>query len=198
MRGRQPGFLQVFTMSLTPSTSEIIALGVPVTLRDGSRIRLRQSGSDTDLLRRGFARLSSESRYRRFLTPVPELSQKTVRYLTELDHHDHEAIVALDATGEGIGIARYIRDPHRPEAAEIAVTVIDAWQGKGVGTLLLEVLGARARAEGISIFTALMLATNQQMLDVLKGLGPVRIVDRAAGSVQIETPVPNAALPPRQ
>jgi hypothetical protein len=130
MRGRQPGFLQVFTMSLTPSTSEIIALGVPVTLRDGSRIRLRQSGSDTDLLRRGFARLSSESRYRRFLTPVPELSQKTVRYLTELDHHDHEAIVALDATGEGIGIARYIRDPHRPEAAEIAVTVIDAWQGK--------------------------------------------------------------------
>ena len=95
-----------------------------------------------------------------------------VRYLTEIDHHDHEAIAALDArTGEGIGVARYVRDPQRRDAAEVAVTVIDDWQGKGVGTLLLEVLGARARQEGISSFTALMLATNQEMMEVTRPSG---------------------------
>src|SRR5664279_2996756 len=100
-------------MSLIPSTGELVALGAPIGLRDGSRVRLRQGhSSDRQLLLRGFARLSPESRYRRFLAAMPELSEEMVRYLTEIDHHDHEAIVALDErTGEGIGVARYVRDP---------------------------------------------------------------------------------------
>ena len=78
-------------MSSTPSTNEPVFLGVPITLRDGSRIRIRQGHrSDPDLLLRGFKRLSPESRYRRFLAPMPELSESMVRYLTEIDHHDHE------------------------------------------------------------------------------------------------------------
>ncbi len=183
-------------MSSTPPTSEFVALGAPVVLRDGSKVRLRQGhSSDKQLLQRGFERLSPESRYRRFLAAIPALSEEKVRYLTEIDHHDHEAIVALDEkTGEGIGVARYIRNPERLDAAEVAVTVVDDWQRKGVGTLLLEVLGARARTEKISTFTALMLATNDKMLDVLEALGPVRIVDREPGTVEIEMPIPEVGL----
>ena len=185
-------------MSLTPSTGELVALGAPIVLRDGSRVRLRQGhSSDKELLLRGFERLSPESRYRRFLAATPELSEETVRYLTDVDHHDHEAIAALDEkTGEGIGVARYVRDPERRDVAEVAVTVIDDWQGKGVGTLLLEVLAARARAEGIHTFTALMLATNDEMLDVFKALGPIQMVDRELATVEIEMPIPEVGLSP--
>jgi len=167
-------------MSLLPSTNELKVLGAPIALRDGSRVRVRQGhSSDRDLLLRGFARLSQESRYRRFLAPKPELSEANIHYLTEIDHHDHEAMIALDeATGEGIGVARYVRDSERPAVAEVAVTVIDDWQGRGLGTLLLEVISARAREEGITTFTALMLATNHEMMDVINALGPVRIVDK--------------------
>ena len=82
---------------------------------------------------------------------MPELSEAMVRYLTDVDHHDHEAVVALDAaTDEGVGVARYVRDPERPTRAEAAVTVTDDWQGRGLGTLLLELLAVRAREEGVN------------------------------------------------
>ena len=185
-------------MPLNASTGEVVALGAPVVLRDGSHVRLRQGRSgDGQLLRRGFERLSPESRYRRFLAAMPELSEEKVRYLTEIDHHDHEAIIALDErTGEGIGVARYVRDPRHPDRAEVAVTVIDDWQGHGLGTLLLEVLSARARQEGITTFTALLLAANQEMMDLFAALGPVRIVDREIGTVEIEMPNPEVGLSP--
>jgi GNAT superfamily N-acetyltransferase len=185
-------------MSSTPSTSELLLLGAPVAARDGSRIRVRQiRSSDKALLQRSFERLSEESRYRRFLSPTPELSESMLSYLTEVDHHDHVAIVALDeATGEGVGVARYVRSGERPETAEVAVTVIDDWQGRGVGTLLLDVLAARAREEGISSFTALMLASNREMIELLERLGPVRIVHREGGTVAVEAPVRAGNIPP--
>ena len=183
---------------VTPTTDELVSRGAPVVLRDGSHLRVRQThSSDRDLLLRGFERLSPESRYRRFLAPEPELTEGMVRYLIEIDHHDHDAIIALDdASGEGVGVARYVRDPERREVAEVAVTVIDDWQGRGLGTLLLEVISARAREEGITTFTALMLASNEEMMDLLKRLDPVRIVDRGAGRVEIEVPIPEIGLAP--
>ncbi len=185
-------------MSSTPSTNELVILGAPVALRDGSRVRVRQAHrSDKQLLRRGFERLGPESRYRRFLAPMPQLTEAMVRYLTEVDHHDHEAIIALEEeTGEGIGVVRYVRSSERRDAAEFAVTVIDDWQRRGVGTLLLEVISARAREEGVTTFTALMLASNREMMDVLNSLGPVRIVDRDLGTVEIEMPIPAVGLSP--
>jgi GNAT superfamily N-acetyltransferase len=185
-------------MSSVRSTSTPAAADVRVELRDGSTVRVRQARrSDGPLLRRGFEQLSDESRYRRFLTPMPELTEDMARYLTAIDHHDHEAIVALDAqTGEGVGVARYVRDLTRRDTAEVAVTVIDDWQGRGLGTLLLEVLGGRARAEGIGTFTALMLATNQEMMDVIQRLGPVKVVDRESGTVAVEAPIQDAGLAP--
>lgn len=117
-----------------------------------------------------------------------------VRWLTDLDHHDRDAVVAFDdETGEGTGVARYVRDPNRPHVAEVALAVVDEWQGRGVGTLLLGALCGRAREEGIATFTAMMLAGNSEMMDVLKQLGPVRIVDRGAGTVEVEVPNPASA-----
>ncbi len=187
-----------FRMSSEPSTDELVLLGAPIRLRDGSRIRIRPGhASDRELLLEGFQRLSPESRYRRFLVATNELSEEMIRYLTEIDHHDHEAMIALDdETGEGIGVARYVRSRERPDTAEVAVTVLDDWQGRGVGTLLLEAICVRAREEGIGTFTALMLATNKEMLDVLQALGPVRIVDHESGTMEIEMPIPPIGVPP--
>lgn len=182
--------------SSTPSTEELVALGAPLELRDGSRVRLRQGQSaDRELLLRGFERLSPESRYRRFLAAMPELSAEMVRHLIDVDHHDREAIIAVDErTGEGLGVARYVRNQARPDVAEVAVTVVDDWQGKGLGTRLLEVLSGRARQEGIRSFTALMLATNEEMMELLRRLDPVRIVDRDSGTVEVEVPIPEIGL----
>jgi len=188
------------SVSSIPSTDELRLWGAPVELRDGSRVRLRpgRGSEDRELLLRGFERLSLESRYRRFLMPTRELSPDMVRYLTDLDHHDHEAIIATDeAHREGLGVARYVRDPARPDTAEVAVTVIDDWQGRGLGTLLLETLSARARQEGIRSFTALMLATNEPMMDLLRHLdADVRVTHRETGTVEIEMPIPDVGLAP--
>lgn len=181
------------------SASDDVAVdGAPVALRDGSHVRIRQGRrSDRELLLRGFQRLSTESRYRRFLAPMPRLPEATVRHLTDIDHHEHEAMIALDEQGtEALGVARYVRDPERPEAAEVAVTVVDDWQGRGLGTLLLEAISARAREEGIRTFTAWMLAGNQEMLDLFRCLGPVRVVDREAGTVEIEVAIPATGVAP--
>ncbi len=185
-------------MSSTPSTDELAVLGAPVALRDGSQVRVRQGHrSDMELLQRGFEHLGPESRYRRFLSPVPELTEAMARFLTEVDHHDHEAFIALDVeTGEGIGVVRYVRIAERRDAAEFAVTVVDDWQRRGLGTLLLEVISARARAEGITTLTALILAYNRATMELLNSFGPVRIVDRDSGTLEIEMPIATVGLSP--
>jgi GNAT superfamily N-acetyltransferase len=182
----------------TPPSAQLVQIGAPIALRDGSRVHIRQlRHSDGQLLLRGFRRLSPESRYRRFLAPTPKLSDGTVRYLVEIDHGNHEALIAVDQQhDEGVGVARYVRDPARPDAAEVAVTVIDDWQGRGLGTLLLEGITMRAREEGIDTFTALMLVENRQMMDLLERLGAVRVVDRASGTVEVEVHLPAIGVTP--
>ena len=91
-------------------------------------------------------------------------------------------------------MARYARNEQASDTAEVAVTVIDDWQRRGLGTLLLEVLSARAREEGITSFTALMLATNDEMMDLLRRLYQVRVVDREIGTVEIAVPIPTIGI----
>jgi GNAT superfamily N-acetyltransferase len=89
---------------------------------------------------------SKEAIYRRFLSPHGRLTASELRYLTEVDHSDHEALMAVDrASGRGVGVARYVRDRERPEFAEIAVSVLETWQGRGIGKALLCHLASRAR-----------------------------------------------------
>jgi GNAT superfamily N-acetyltransferase len=133
-----------------------------------------------------FERLSEASRRRRFLSPHGQLTKGELRYLTEVDHHDHEALVGYDrGTGEGIGIARYVRHAQRSNSAEIAVAVADEWQGRGVGTTLLHALAERARSEGVWRFTALMLAENDAMAHLLDDLGETQVVEVGQGTVEL-------------
>jgi RimJ/RimL family protein N-acetyltransferase len=160
-----------------------------VTLRDGTPVLLRPIlPEDKAELLDGFRRLSPESRYRRFLSPVDELTEEQLRHLTEIDYVDHFAWVAFDlgASGHpGIGVARYVRVPGEPEVAEAAVTVVDDHQGRGLGTLLLEALGAMALENGIARFRGYALEENRAILEVLESLGASAAHD-SPGLVRVE------------
>ena len=149
--------------------------------------------SDKEALRAAFDRLSEQSRYQRFMTAISELSDSQVAYLTEVDHHDHEALVAFDGDGDLVGVARFVR-LDGGSSAEAAVTVVDEWQGRGLGTAICQLLAERARAEGIEKFTALLLAGNDQMHDVLASLGPATVLSREAGTVEVEVAIPEAGI----
>jgi nucleotide-binding universal stress UspA family protein len=142
-----------------------------IQLKDGATITIRPiTTDDREALAEGFERLSPDSRYRRFFTPVTHLSDRELDYLTDIDHHDHEALVAIDeASGEGIAVARYVRTD--PDSAEPAITVADDWQRRGVASVLLEALSERAREEGINQFVALVLAENAGAIRALHNLG---------------------------
>ena len=146
-----------------------------ITLRDGSRIAIRPlEPDDREAVAAGFERLSPDSRYRRFFGPMPKLSSRDLTYLTRVDHHDHEALVAVDEqTQDGIGVARYVRTGDG--VAEPAMVVADDWQGRGVASLLLDALADRARSEGIRRFEAPVLANNDGAIRTLSRLGPTSI-----------------------
>jgi RimJ/RimL family protein N-acetyltransferase len=153
-------------------------------LRDGSDVLIsRLTPADAPLLADAFTRLSEESRRLRFLGPKPSLSSAELRYLTEVDGHRHEALSAIDpATGQGVAIGRFVRSQQTPESAEVAITVADAWQRRGLGKLILERLADRAREDGITSFTALVSHDNQKMQGLLKGIdAPAQISHIANG-----------------
>jgi RimJ/RimL family protein N-acetyltransferase len=150
-----------------------------VTLRDGSQVAIRPlEPGDRQALAEGFERLSPESRYRRFFGPMPRLRERDLDHLVAVDHQDHEAVVATDvATGEGVGVARYVRTGDA--VAEPAIVVVDDWQGRGVGTALMDALVERALEEGIRRFDARVLATNHEAIHLLERLGRAEV--RALG-----------------
>jgi nucleotide-binding universal stress UspA family protein/RimJ/RimL family protein N-acetyltransferase len=172
------------------------ATGFSLRLRDGALLEVRPiAPEDRELLRAAFERLSPESRYRRFFGPMPDLSERELDYLTQIDHADHEALVALDATaGEIVGVARFVRTTPGGAVAEPAITVADDWQGRGVGRSLLQALAARARAQGIVRFEAPVLATNAEAIRVLEGLGEAT-KRREGREVQLSIELPLADTP---
>lgn len=142
-------------------------------LRDGTSVRLRLvRPADRELLRRGFHGLSTGSRYLRFMGARARLTEEELDALTTLDGIDHLAIGALRRDGaggaeEGLGVARFVRLPEDPEVAEAAVTVMDAVQGQGLGSLLLRRLAAAARERGIRCFRGEVLSCNDAMRRLL-------------------------------
>jgi pimeloyl-ACP methyl ester carboxylesterase/GNAT superfamily N-acetyltransferase len=171
--------------------------GTETTLRSGDRVLVRPiRPGDKDGLRDVLHRLSPESRYRRFFSPVKELGVAQLHYLTEVDHHTHEALVAIDPeTGHPIAVARFIRARPEAPAAEVAVAVIDDWQGRGLGSELLHRLAARAREEGVGRFSAYVLEGNRSMLELLDGLGDHHVVSHDGGVMEIVTELPEEGSP---
>jgi RimJ/RimL family protein N-acetyltransferase len=148
-----------------------------VTLKDGSRVILRPGlPADRQLLATEFERLSPESRYRRFFSPMKTMSPALLEYLTSIDYVDHFAWAALSAEpgpgGEprGVGVSRYIRLAD-PTAAEMAVTVVDDWQGKGLGRILLDALVFEALENGVTRFEGDVLTENGPMQELLRRAG---------------------------
>jgi RimJ/RimL family protein N-acetyltransferase len=134
--------------------------------------RIRPLGpEDRDAIALAFARLSPESRRRRFLGPKPALSARELRWMTDLDHVTHEALAAVDERGDIIGVARYNAWTDRAGAADIAVVVLDEWQGRRIGTRLSLQAIARARANGFSLITGTTFWDNRPARKMLKRLG---------------------------
>jgi RimJ/RimL family protein N-acetyltransferase len=183
---------------LRPAARKRPDRGRSVRLRDGSAVLIRPvRPADDGLLADGFTRLSDRSRRMRFLGPKEALSAAELRYFTDVDHRDHEALGALDhARGGGVGIARYVRDGDDPRTAKIAVTVIDGWQGRGLGTELLARLSERARQEGIGRFTAAVSADNAAMAGLLRNFGG-DLVRREFGTLEYEVELGRARHPLR-
>ena len=120
-------------------------------LRDGASLGVRPLGpADRDAYAASFARLSEESRRRRFLGPKPKLSARELTYLTEVDQVSHVALVARDGRGRIVAEARYAGGSPEQRIADLAITVDDAWQGRGVGTRLAALLVRAARENGMA------------------------------------------------
>lgn len=149
----------------------------PFRLRDG---RLLGVGPLTPAARpvieAAMARLTPESSRRRFFTARFRLSDRELAQLTECDGVQRYAlgasVVTPQGTVEGVGVARFVRAEDAPEVAEVAVLVVDAFQGQGVGRMLLRGLAQAALDRGITRLRGTVLTDNDPMLGLLRKHAP--------------------------
>ena len=133
--------------------------------------------NERDLVVGFFNGLSADSRYQRFLQPMPRLPEAYLRQLVDVDGCRHVAVVAI-VDGECVGMARYIALPDEPGAAEVEVTVTDRYQGRGIGELLVTTCLDRARAarkRRVVISTGSRMTAAQRLYE---RLGFVRLPER--------------------
>ena len=190
--------LEQATLAVEPN-SEIATLPTPadipesvVTLLDGSEVTIRALRKEDAELERAFIRnLSPESRWMRFLGQIGEPSDSLVRKLTELDYQHDMAFIALSREGgvlHEVGVSRYSLAPDG-KSCECAVTVADAWQGKGLGTILMRDLIDIARKRGIRSMFSIDANENERMRELARDFGfkreldpddPTRVIHRLA------------------
>jgi ribosomal protein S18 acetylase RimI-like enzyme len=165
------------------------------TLRDGTPIVIRLlTPEDKPLLAAGFASLSDQSRYTRFLSTKLDLEEHELRYLTEIDQQDHFALGAIREDGDGrgapigLGIARFIRLADGT-SAEAAITVADEAQRKGLGRMLMLRLCAAAAERGIEHFRCEVLGSNAAAIQLLADISPQRTIEISDGVMTIDLPL---------
>jgi RimJ/RimL family protein N-acetyltransferase len=161
-------------------------------LRDGSKVAIRPiEPDDAEHLREVWDGMSELSRRRRFLTPSSgPVRDEDVRYLVDVDHHRHEALLALDDAGRAVGVARFVRTPGDRQSAEVAVAVVDDWHRRGLATALLDRLNARARENGIERYTAIVSDDNDIVLGGLERAGAGRVGSNGEGEVEFVFELP--------
>jgi len=171
-----------------------VELEMTLALPEGKRLRVRPiRPEDADLERAFVAGLSDETRYRRFMQHLHELTPQMLARFTQVDYDRELALIALDAvSGRGkqrekiVAVARYVGNPDG-ESAEFAITVADAWQGRGLGYAMMEQLIARARDRGYARLIGSVLAINTPMLGLASALGFSRAIDPEDGEQVIVT-----------
>ena len=173
-------------------------------LSDGRVVVIRPiRADDVDRLQAAHGRLSPLSRYRRFMTAKPYLSAADATYLSIVDGRNHYALVATfadspEADEAIIAVARFVRSPDDPAAAEFAIVVGDDWQGEGLGGELMGRLVDAAVSRGVDRFQATMLADNVaiQRLSERFADGPLRRVRRGnTFEVEFDLPTRSARVP---
>jgi acetyltransferase len=149
-----------------------VELAGEVTLRDGSGVAVRaMRPEDAELEKRFVSGLSERSRYQRFMQHLSQLPPKMLERFTQLDYDRELALVALHPDrGEFIAVGRYAPNADGT-TAEFALTVADAWQGKGLGRALLDRLCRAAADAGYQALYGHMIRGNHDMLDLARRLG---------------------------
>jgi len=182
-------FMEMITKTVEP-TAPVFPL--KTKLHDGTRILIRplQLEDRADLVR-GFGKLSMSSRRYRFLTPIRKLSNYQLRSLIEVDNLNHVALGVKDIGRRGkpgIAVARFVRLEEQSRTAEFAITVIDEYQNRGLGTLLLELLMNTAQDRGIDNLRGFLLDDNSAMIRLMERFGAH--IKRESGNVlQADLPV---------
>lgn len=150
-------------------------------LKDGTIVLIRTvNPCDKQCISDGLAQWSPRSRHMRFFSPINNLSEAQLTYLTDVDNVNHVVIAATETAVEdpaGIGLARYILLKKEPDIAEFAISVSDEYQGRGVGPILLDLLIERARSNSIRILRGYVLKSNKRMINVLERLDANPILD---------------------
>lgn len=163
---------------------------VRVRLTDGGRVALRPLlHGELAPLDAVFAGMSAQSRYSRYLAPMPHLPGSFRRTLSDVDGHDRVAWLAT-ADGRAVGIGRYVRTAH--DTADLAFEVVDDHQGRGIGSALVDAVCTVARAYGIARIEAVVAPDNAASIALLRRMG-VRLVDDGGvldGRGRIRLPVP--------
>ncbi len=146
---------------------------------------------DAERLRRLFQRLSPDSVHSRFFSPLRDLPRTAFLRLADVDHRRRDALVALDGD-EIVAVARYDAGP-RAGRAEIAVTVEDAWQHRGLGRRLAVRLAKRASAHGYEELVATMLPDNRAALKLVRSLSPGADIHFDRGTYEAIVPLSRAS-----
>jgi GNAT superfamily N-acetyltransferase len=144
--------------------------------------------TDDVLFRRLWPRLSPDTVYRRFHSPIHGLPADAVRHLVTVDHNRREAVAAI-VGGEVVGVARYDRSPDDPSTAEFAILVEDAWQGLGLGRQLLTELVALAAGRGVATLTATVQRDNDRVIGLIRRMLPRSTFAPDGDVLAVESPL---------
>jgi GNAT superfamily N-acetyltransferase len=166
-------------------------------LLDGTLALFRPvTPADKDRLQDGLEMLSPEGRYLRFFQPINHLSEEELRFFTEVDQKNHVAWGAIkpdDPDFPGLGVTRFVRLKESPEIAEAAVTVLDQYQRKGLGTILVCLIYLLARELGIQTLRGTVLPENRFLIDWLHSLGGT--TEYHDGAILVDVPVRQKSEP---